>query len=271
MVLKIPIGIDNFRELIDTHYTYVDKSLFIEDVLENSAKVQLIVRPRRFGKTLNMSMLAQFFDITQDNHNRFSGLDIQNRPCFQECGKHPVVFLSFKYLKAPSYQTFLTRFQEVVTELFDEHRYLVPQLSPAEAQFFELVTTRQTNEGHLIGAISKLMKWLHREHGKAVVLLIDEYDSPIHEAYHLDFYADLINFMRSLLDTLLKSNDALGKAVLTGVLRVGRESIFSGMNHVKVNTILNTTFADKFGFTQKQVLELLELADCREQAETVQE
>lgn len=270
MALKIPIGVDNFKEIIKKEYTYVDKTLLVEEVIEAPGKVQLIVRPRRFGKTLNMSMLAHFFDIRQDHKHLFDGLEIQKRPCFEQCGTRPVVFLSFKYLKAPNYESFMTRFQEVVSNLYQAHSDLLPHLSEAEKQYYDIVTMRRGDEGHLIGAITQLMTWLQRVHGKGVILLIDEYDSPIHEAYNLGYYSELINFMRSVLDVLLKSNDALEKAVLTGILRVARESIFSGMNHVKVNTILNKPFADKFGFTQAEVTGLLEQGECLDKAETVQ-
>lgn len=269
MKLKIPIGLDDFKRLIEDNYTYVDKTLFIEDVIESTASVLLITRPRRFGKTLNMSMLANFFDHRQSNQHLFKGLKIEQRRCFKECGTRPTIFLSFKSLKAGKYEIFSARFAEMVSTLYKKHQYLMEGLDEFDLDDFRLIASKKANEGLMVNAISKLMYWLERAHGQKVMLLIDEYDNPIQEAYSYGYYEQVIPFMRGVLGEALKTNTALHKAVLTGILRVAKESIFSDLNNVEVFSVLSYDFADQFGFTEDDVAHLLEMADHHE-AELVQ-
>lgn len=267
--MNIPIGIDDFGKLREEDYSYVDKSRFIEEVISNRAEVLRITRPRRFGKTLNMSMLAHFFDNRADNRHLFKGLQIESRPCFEEIGTRPVIFLSFKELKTRDYQTFLMRFREMMARLYIEHEYLLENLSEFEKDPYRLIAAEKAEEGSLMGALLRLTRHLEKHHGKKVVMLIDEYDSPIDEAYQEGFYESLITFMRGTLGSALKSNTSLHKAVLTGILRISKESIFSDLNHVEVHTVLSSGFVDYFGFTEKETLALLERANRQEQMDEV--
>lgn len=271
MLLKPPIGLDDFKKLIEDGYTYVDKSLFIEEVLEHPAQAQLILRPRRFGKTLNMSMLKHFLDIREDNHSLFQGLNIEKRPSFQQCGQHPVLFISFKDLQCHSFETFLNTFNTAMADLIEKHDYLKPFMTQFDQRVFEAILEERANEAKLMDALTRLLKVLQRHHNKSVFLLIDEYDSPIIESYGQDYYEQLIIFMRGLLGRALKGNPALEKAVLTGILRVSKESIFSGLNNVSVYGVQDIAFADKFGFTETETLLLLEQAGLSKMRTDVQD
>lgn len=260
MRLKLPIGLDDFARIIEDQYTYVDKTLLVEEVLQDSASVQLITRPRRFGKTLNMSMLSHFFDHRANSRDLFRGLAIEQRPCFDQQGQFPVLFLSFKDLKASSYTLFLGLFRNTMSRLYRRHDYLLKDLGPLDTDTFMDIARGNGDEADLMEALFQLMEMLHQHHGKKVVLLIDEYDSPIHEAYSAGYYEEMITFMRGALGRLLKSNASLHKAVLTGILRVAKESIFSDLNNIQVYSLLDKVFADKFGFTETETQALLEEA-----------
>ncbi len=257
MVLKAPIGIDDFKEVIEGGFVYIDKTLLIEEVLTQPAKVLLLPRPRRFGKTLSMSMLAQFFDLGGKRRDLFQGLDIERRPCFARQGSAPVLLISFKNLKASSYELFLDKFRELIKYLYRGHLYLTDKLDRFSHHDFEAIASGSASEAVLAGALFQLTQWLHQHHGKQVVLLIDEYDSPMHEGYAAGYYDQVIGFMRDCLGSVLKGNPALEKAVLTGILRVAKESIFSDLNNVDVFTLLERPFADKFGFTEEETAALL--------------
>lgn len=267
--MLLPIGIDNFRELVENNYYLVDKSLFIEEVFEQGPKVQLITRPRRFGKTLNMSMLFHFVDIDGDHANLFKGLKIEERPCFEKLGQHPVIFISFKDLKSATFEGFLSRFAEEVAELYKKHLYLLENLYDLDGEIFREIAQEKADQSRLSSALSRLTRLLFEYHNSPVVLLIDEYDSPIHDAYNQNFYKPMIRFMQVALSKLLKGNDAIEKAVLTGILRVGKESIFSGLNHVRVYSLLDQAFCDKFGFSEDEVIQLLSDAKMSHRQEEV--
>ncbi|MDJ0841068.1 MAG: AAA family ATPase [Acidobacteriota bacterium] len=270
MGLKLPIGIDDFQRVIEEGYHYVDKSLFIAEVLETSAVVQLITRPRRFGKTINMSMLHAFFDESRPNSAElFEGLAIQKTPWFDRLGRYPVIFLTFKDLKALDYKSFLELFASLIAREFRTRRYLLESLDEFDADDFIEIAKEQCGAAKLTGSLEFLMRLLAQHHNSKVILLIDEYDSPIHTGYAHGYYKEIANFMRGLLGKALKGNAALEKAVLTGILRVARESIFSDLNHVIVFSLLNKQFADKFGFTEAEVEHLLVEADLSHKTEGV--
>lgn len=260
MVLKVPIGIDDFKEVIEGGFVYVDKTLMIEEVQAQPAKVLLLPRPRRFGKTLCMSMLAHFFDLASASRDLFRGLAIESRPCFERQGTAPVLFISFKNLKAPSYELFLRKFRALVKRLYRDHLYLSDQLGTLDREDFYALAKGVDDPADLASALFELSQLLYQHHGKQVVLLIDEYDSPIHEGYAAGYYEQVIGFMRDCLGSALKGNSALEKAVLTGILRVAKESIFSDLNNVDVFTLLERPFADKFGFTEDETAALLQRA-----------
>ncbi len=265
MVLKVPIGIDDFKHVIEGGFVYVDKTLMIEEVLAQPAKVLLLPRPRRFGKTLCMSMITHFFDLATGSRGLFRGLAIESRPCFARQGTAPVLFISFKNLKAPSFEFFLRKFRAMIKRLFRDHLYLAEQLDSMDREDFYALAKGVDNPADLAGALFELTQWLHQHHSRQVVLLIDEYDSPIHEGYSAGYYEQVIGFMRDCLGSALKGNTALEKAVLTGILRVAKESIFSDLNNVDVFTLLERPFADKFGFTEPETAALLEQAGMSDQ------
>lgn len=271
MVLRMPIGIDDFGKVIEGGFVYVDKTLWVEEVLGQAAEVMLITRPRRFGKTLNMSMLAHFLDQRRNSGALFRGLAIEGRPCFQVQGSFPVLFISFKDLKAPTYELFLGLFRELMFNLYSDFAYLLEHLAEYEQAHFRAVLHGDADQAKLMGALFQLIKWLHQHHGKRVVLLLDEYDSPLLEGYAAGYYDQLIAFMRGMLGRVLKSNTALEKAVLTGILRVAKESIFSDLNNVLVFSLLEQPFADKFGFTEAETEALLVRADLATQMDAVRD
>ncbi|MDJ0836640.1 MAG: AAA family ATPase [Acidobacteriota bacterium] len=270
MALKLPIGIDNFKKVIEDGFHYVDKSMFIAEVLETSAETLLITRPRRFGKTINMSMLHAFFDQSRpDNGKLFEGLAIQESPWWSQLGSRPIIFLSFKDLKARSYEAFLKLFATMTAETFRSRKYLLEKLDSFDSDDFLTLAKKQGSETDLMGSLALLVKFLARHHDNQVILLIDEYDSPIHSGYAHGYYPEIASFMRGLLGKALKGNVSLKKAVLTGILRVARESIFSDLNQVDVFTILSNGFSDKFGFTEAEMKHLLELSGLAEQTDAV--
>ena len=272
MSLKLPIGIGDFKEVIEGGFFYADKTGLIEEVLNTSAKVQLITRPRRFGKTMNLSMLRYFFDIgLPQARTLFKGLAIENRPCFESLGRYPVIFLTFKDLKAEDFPSFLEGVGILMADLFREHAYLLEDLDEFIAEDFRRIARRQASNTELKNSLSLLMGCLHRHHQSKVILLLDEYDSPIHEGFGKGYYPKIIGFMRGLLGKALKDNIALEKAVVTGILRIARESIFSDLNNIAVFTLLNFAFADKFGFTEPETEALLERAGLSEKKNGVRE
>lgn len=267
--MKLSISVDNFKKLREENYTYVDKSLFIEEVLNTSPQVQLITRPRRFGKTLNLSMLSHFFDMSQDNRELFKGLAIEKQPCFKECGSRPVIFVSFKGLKATTYESFVSLYSQMISNLYSKHSEIKGSLDPAQANLFQQMIDQEANEGQLMVAIAQLMCYFEQHFGQKVMLLIDEYDSPITEAYQAGYYEPAITFMRVALGESLKGHSSLDKAVVTGILRISKESIFSDLNNVRVYTVLDTAFQDHFGFKEEDIIALLKEAGRHDQLQEV--
>ncbi|WP_297429652.1 AAA family ATPase [Clostridium sp.] len=262
MKKSIQIGISDFKKLIEGKNYFVDKSLLIKEFIENSADIILTPRPRRFGKTLNLSMLKYFFDIRskEETKNLFRGLKIENETKIIELqGAYPVIFITFKNQKHLSYEDFKVGIQMMLSNLYKEHQYLLDsdKLSEFDKADFKEIISRKAPVGIFSEGISNLMLYMNKHYGKKVMLFIDEYDVPIHEAYIRGFYDDMIVLMRNLLTSALKDNIYLEKAMITGILRVAKESIFSGLNNLQVNTILGLKFKDKFGFKESEIKELL--------------
>jgi hypothetical protein len=272
----LPIGESDFKTLRKQNYYFVDKSLFIKDIVEGSAKVSLITRPRRFGKTLNMTMLRYFLDITQADENRelFKGLAIENDPAFEKhFGKYPVIYLSFKDLKSLTFQDVLKKIAELVSQVFQEHDYVTDSnyLDKKDIDDYLLIRSEKAPVTKLESSLKTLSKCLFKYWKTEPYILIDEYDTPIHTAYHNSspkeisdigsYYYKLIAFMKSFLGSALKDNVNLHKGVLTGILRVAKESIFSELNNPGIFTVVTNEFASYFGFTTVEVDSLL--ADIR--------
>lgn len=262
MKKPLPIGISDFKELIDGSYAYVDKTLLIEEIVEKGPKVFLIPRLRRFGKTLNLSMLRYFFEKPEeDTSYLFKNLNIWKHEKYREMqGQFPVIFITFKDIKHSSLEKTFEHFRGLLSEEFERHRYLLESeiLSAEEKADYQAILRKEGSQLLCEQSLRFLIKWMYFYHKKPIILLIDEYDAPVHEAYIWKYYGPLIEFLRNLLSNCLKDSNHLKLGVLTGILRIAKESIFSGLNNVKPFTILNDAFQDKFGLLESEVIELLE-------------
>ncbi|MCC6553180.1 MAG: AAA family ATPase [Polyangiaceae bacterium] len=259
---RFPIGLSDFRQLREGGNRYVDKSLLIEDVLAASGGVLLFPRPRRFGKTVNLSMLRYFLEKSDvDRSPLFAGLAVEAseiaRPHRQ---RYPVIFLTFKDVKADSWDQCFAAMTGVLAGAYREHEYLLTEgaLRPYDADAFTAILNRRATEVQCWDALADLSRHLERYHRERVVILIDEYDTPIHAGYSNHYYSQTVTFFRNLLSGGLKDNASLFKGVLTGILRVAKESVFSGLNNLSVYSILRTEFATRFGFTEREVQALAE-------------
>ncbi|MES2200457.1 MAG: AAA family ATPase, partial [Chlamydiota bacterium] len=255
---KLPIGIDDYKEIIEDGYAYVDKTLLIQEIIERGTKLALIPRPRRFGKTINMSMLRYFFENKAHSH-LFSPYKIWQTKYRELQGQHPVIFFTLKDVKQTTWQLTFDNLKSLIADEFERHRHLLdsPQLSPEEKESFRLILRKQGNQSDYEFSLKRLIIWLERYHGKKVMVLIDEYDSPVHKAYFHGFYPNIVDFMRNWLGGGLKSNASLEKAVITGIMRIAKENIFSDLNHSSNFTTFSEDFGDKFGLLEEEVNALL--------------
>ena len=277
---KIAIGVEDFKEIIDKDGYFVDKTLMIKKLIESQAKVTLFTRPRRFGKTLNQFMIRRFLEDERtrsgeriDNGHLFDGLKIAE--CGEEILSHrqqyPVIFLSLKSAKQPNFQEAYKKLCGEIAEEFRRHQYLLEGNSLADDQknIFQKIMTEQADYGEYNDALKFLSECLWQYHGKNTIILIDEYDVPLENAYFEGFYDKMIKFIRSLFESALKTNPYLEKSVITGCLRISKESIFTGLNNLETDSVLHTRFGDFFGFTQEEVEGLLAYYDLSEQFEEV--
>lgn len=285
MKKKIPIGISNFEKMIKGNYYFVDKSLMIKEFIDNGAAVILTPRPRRFGKTLNMSMIKCFFDINikeknilngevEYSRNLFNGLKIQKEAdIMQMQGEFPVISISFNTAKFSDFQDTMDRIRSLMSEIYREHKYLLESntLEDIEKEEFKRVINKENNTELTATALGNLTKYLYRYFNKEVMVFIDEYDVPIQEGYIRGFYDEIVSFERVMFIDLLKDNNYVKKALVTGILRVAKESIFSGLNNLEVDTLLSNKFSDKFGFTQEEVDELLTYYELEEKKSEIRE
>ena len=250
----IAIGVSDFRNIIANNCFYVDKTKFIEELVNDMTAVHLITRPRRFGKTLNLSMLKYFYDIERNTENRklFDELYISNSLAMSEQGKYPVIFLSFKDVKADSSLEMMENIAILMKNLYDKFEYIREKLNQSNLMEFDEIWLKKDN-ANLRGALLNLCSYLKEYYNQDVILLIDEYDTPMVSAYEHGYYDEIKMFFTTLYGSALKENPALKKAVLTGIMRISKENIFSGLNNVKVNSILEDDFAEYFGITEKEV------------------
>ncbi len=258
----LPIGLSDFKKLVDGGYIYVDKTLLVQELISKGTEVALIPRLRRFGKTLNLSMLRYFFEKNpQDTSYLFRPLKIwQDEKCQALQGQFPVIFISLKDVKHASWEKTFASLKRVISEAFRLHPYLLDDsiLDGSEKEDYQAIIYKQGDQTLYEQSLKLLTKWLCRYHKKRVILLIDEYDTPAHAAYIGGYYDELISFLRNWLSGGLKDNSFLERGVLTGILRVAKESIFSGLNNITTFTILSEDFQDKFGLTESEVKALLE-------------
>ena len=277
MAFRSPIGISDFRLLREAGAHYVDKTAFIEEILASPTQVLLFPRPRRFGKTLNLSTLRCFLekDGEKDGEGRcglFEGLAVwRSAEARAHFGRYPVIHLSFKDVKERSWPETLAAIRRLVGRAFDEHRELLASdaLSPAEKEDFRAVVARSGETSLCTGALADLSRGLARHHGERAVILVDEYDIPIQSGFAHGYYDEVATFFRNFLSAGLKDNPYLFKGVLTGVLRVAKESIFSGLNNVEVHSVLGGRHAAHFGFTEAEVRELCASLDAPELADEI--
>ncbi len=256
---KIPIDVEDFKKIIEENYYYVDKTKFIEDILNDGAQVKLFTRPRRFGKTLNMSTLKYFFDVRNGEKNRelFKNLYIENSPVFSEQGKYPVIFISMKGIADNNFEESLKKIREKISALFDEHKDILNILDEFDSQKFRNYINGNIDKAKLENSLVFLTKILTNYYNQPVILLIDEYDSIIINAYENGYYREMINFLKGFYGDVLKTNNYLKMGILTGIIRIAQAGIFSDLNNLKVNTILDKAYEESFGLTEKEVETLL--------------
>ena len=263
--LNISIGGESFRRLREENRCYVDKTGFIEELISSTqAMVSLITRPRRFGKTLNMTMLQEFFDIRRESRALFEGLAVSRNAelCEKWMNRYPTLFMTFKGVEGQNFKDSLIHFRETAVNLCGEHAYLLEseKVSRENKAMLQRVLDRQAEPAELAAVLQTLCRALEAHWGQPAILLIDEYDVPINYAEQNGYYKEMIGFMRALLGSALKTNFSLKFAVLTGCLRIARESIFTGLNNFKCYGISDVQFADKFGFTVAEIDDLLSQA-----------
>ena len=278
---KISIGVEDFKEIIEKDGYFVDKTLMIQSLIESNAKVTLFTRPRRFGKTLNQFMIRRFFEDERtekgekvDNGYLFDGLKIAE--CGEEILKHqqqyPVIFLSLKSAKQDDYQTAYACLIDEICKEFQRHSYVLQNEMPVRSrEIFERIALGRGSKEEYAKALGFLSECLAKYHGNNAFILIDEYDVPLENAYLHGFYDNMIGFIRSLFESALKTNPYLEKGVITGCLRISKESIFTGLNNLENDSVLRTRYADSFGFTEAEVEAMLayyglqqELAEVKE-------
>ncbi len=260
--LPLPIGVSDFKELI-TNYYYVDKTLLIKDFIDNRPKVSLFTRPRRFGKTLAMDMLKTYFEISEvDTSHYFKNLNIWacGEAYRSEQGKYPVIAVTFKDIKYDSWEKALEAIHQVIAKEYRRHIYLLESshCNAYDKKYFESLLDGEVSEVALANALANLAHMLKSHYGVPAIIIIDEYDTPIQQGYMSGYYNQIIAFMRNLFSGAFKDNRELAFGFLTGILRVAKESIFSGLNNLKVNSILEDRYSEYFGFTEAEILSMME-------------
>ena len=276
---KIPVGIENFQDMRKFNFYYIDKTNLIEQLLDNWSKVTLFTRPRRFGKTLNMSMLRSFFELGKDK-SLFDGLYISKNKelCEEHMGKYPVIFFSLKSVEGLKFENARYRIIEMIGREAQRYEFLAEsdKLSENEkAQYKALIALDNgkytMDDDILISGIQMLSHLLYKHYGQKTVILIDEYDVPLDKAFENGYYKEMVSLIRGIFGMALKTNDSLQFAVLTGCLRISKESIFTGLNNFEVLSILNTQYDEAFGFTDGEVKQILEDYDLSDHYPDVKE
>ena len=257
MLKGIPIGREDFKDIIENNYYYIDKTKFIEDLLLDGTHVKLFCRPRRFGKTLNMNTLKYFFDIKNGEENRklFNGLYIENSPMIKEQGKYPVIFLTLKELKGSNLETIYLQIRTLISDLFNEFKYIRESLDERDLEIFDNIWKRKDED--YSNSLKFLIRCLSEYYNQKVILLIDEYDAPFITAYEFGYYEEILQFFKVFYGGALKSNTNLQMGVLTGIIRVAQAGIFSDLNNFISYTILDSDYSQSFGMVEQEVEEIL--------------
>ena len=271
----LPIGIEDFKEVIDSGYYFVDKTLMIKDLIVNKVKVGLFTRPRRFGKTLNMSMIQRFFEKTDEsNAYLFDGLKISEFPeCMQYQGQYPVISLSLKSMKQGSYKDAFHMFKVLIAREYDRHKDILKsgKISDSERDLFHSILDQKAEDAFYLDSIKFLSDIMVKYYNKNVIILIDEYNVPLENAFYQGFYTDMVNLIRSVFESALKTNPSLDRAFLTGCLRVSKESIFTGLNNLDIFTIISPMFTDSFGFTPDEITDILKYYKLEDKANEIKD
>ena len=256
---RLAIGVSNFKKIIEGDFYYFDKTKFIEEIINDGSEVKLFTRPRRFGKTLNMSMLKYFFDIENKEENKkiFKDLYIEKTEAFKEQGQYPVIFLSLKDLKALTWEQMEKAIKSAISRLFSEYKYLLNDLDKFDTLTFENILLKNTELEDLKEALKFLTRILYEKYNKKVVVLIDEYDSPLVSAYINGYYEKAKDFFKTFYSSVLKDNSYLQMGVLTGIIRVIKAGIFSDLNNLRTYTILSEMYTDSYGLTEEEVVKSL--------------
>ena len=268
---KLPIGLSDFKEIIEYDYYYFDKTKFIENILEERSKVKLFTRPRRFGKTLNLSMLKYFFDVEnrEENKKLFEGLNISKSEYFKKQGEFPVISISFKNYNKNDWESGFKSIKSTISDIYAKFEDLMEHLNKRDLKKFEDIWLEK-DEGDWERSLLNLTKYVYEYYGKKVIVLIDEYDQPIINSYIKGYYSETIDFFKSFYGSVLKDNEYLEMSVITGILRVAKENIFSGLNNLEVHTILDSEFTEYFGIMEDEVEEALKDFNLEYELEDVQ-
>ena len=262
MKKKLPVGMSSFKKIIEDDYYYVDKSLFIKEIMDSSGEVVLIPRPRRFGKTLNLSMLKYFLDINGKENNRklFDNLKInKEKRIMEHFGQYPIIYMSFKDAKSLKYDDAMFFIKEVIANEYRNHNYLLNSeaLDEYEKAEFKSIISKEANNVSFVNSLNKLSKYLYAHYNRKVAILVDEYDMAIQSSFVNGYYEEMLEFFRNFLSGGLKDNEYLEKGILTGILKVAKESIFSGLNNLDVSTLLDEQFNNSFGLSKSEVEEII--------------
>ena len=272
MKKKLPIGISNFKEIIEDEYYYFDKTEFIENLFEEVSKIKLFTRPRRFGKTLNMSMIKYFFDIENKNENKklFENLKISENEYFKKQGTAPVISISFRNYDESSWENGFEMIKNTISDLYDEFEFVKENLSARKKEKYDSILFNRATEATWKLSLLDLTKYLYEYYGQKVVVLIDEYDQPIIDSYVKGYYQEAISFFKTFYGVVLKDNNYLEMGIMTGILRVAKENIFSGLNNLRVHTILDNRFTEYFGITESEIEKALKDFDLEFELQDVQ-
>ena len=272
MKKKLPIGISNFKEIIEDEYYYFDKTEFIENLFEEVSKIKLFTRPRRFGKTLNMSMIKYFFDIENKNENKklFENLKISENEYFKKQGTAPVISISFRNYDESSWENGFEMIKNTISDLYDEFEFVKENLSARKKEKYDSILFNRATEATWKLSLLDLTKYLYEYYRQKVVVLIDEYDQPIIDSYVKGYYQEAISFFKTFYGVVLKDNNYLEMGIMTGILRVAKENIFSGLNNLRVHTILDNRFTEYFGITESEIEKALKDFDLEFELQDVQ-
>lgn len=272
MKKKLPIGISDFKKIIDGNYYYFDKTELIKSIIGEPGEVKLFTRPRRFGKTLNMSMIKYFFDIENKNENKklFENLKISENEYFEKQGTAPVISISFRNYDESSWGNGFEMIKNTISDLYDEFEFVKENLSARKKEKYDSILFNRATEATWKLSLLDLTKYLYEYYGRKVVVLIDEYDQPIIDSYVKGYYQEAISFFKTFYGVVLKDNNYLEMGIMTGILRVAKENIFSGLNNLRVHTILDNRFTEYFGITESEVEQALKDFDLEFELKDVQ-